>query len=77
MWENDLVFQLEMLGQRQGTPRWTEEPVWWLLQRLGNMEGLGIIHNNKRHILGFEQSLTGAWKKHLKIWTHCLPPETS
>ena len=25
-WENDLVWQSEMQGQRQGTPRWEDEP---------------------------------------------------
>ena len=47
-WENDLMWQSDMLGRRQGTPRWEDEPVWWLCRGLGNMEGLGSIHNNKR-----------------------------
>ena len=52
-----------MLGRGRVTPRWADEPVRWLWRALENMEGLGSIHKNKRQILGFEQSLTEAWKK--------------
>ena len=52
-WANDLVWKLEMLGGRKGTPRWAYEPVWWLWKGLGNLEGLGNIHNNKQQSLGF------------------------
>ena len=27
-WANDLVWQSEMLGRIQVTPRWEDEPVW-------------------------------------------------
>ena len=47
-WANELVWKSEILGQRQGTPRWADEPVWWLWRLLGNIEGLGSIHKNKR-----------------------------
>ena len=73
-WANDLMWQSEILGRRQGTPRWVDEPVWWLCQVLVELEGLGSIHNYKQHSLGFEQSLTEAWKTHLIIQSHCLPP---
>ena len=59
-WTNDLVWQSDILVRRQGTPRWADEPLWWIWWGLVNLEGLGIIHNNKRQILGFEQSLTEA-----------------
>ena len=75
-WVNDLVWQLEMLVHRQETPRWADEPVWWLWRGLGNLEGLGSINNNKKQSLGFEQSLTEAWKNHLIIWSQCSPPGT-
>ena len=60
-WANDLVLQYEMLGQIQETPIWTDEPVWLIWRGLGNMEGLGKIHNNKRHSLGSKHSLTEVW----------------
>ena len=62
-WENDPVYQSEILGQIHGKYRWVDEPVWWLWRRLLKLEGLGSIHNNNRQILGFEQSLTEVWKK--------------
>ena len=61
-WGNDLVWKLEILGRRQGMLRGADESVWWIWRILGNMEVLGSIHNNKRHILGFKQSLTEARK---------------
>ena len=75
-WANDLVWKLDMLVRRQGTPGWAYEPIRWLWQGLGKLEGLGSIHNNKQQSLGFEQSLTKAWKNHLIIRSHCSPPET-
>ena len=75
-WEKDLVCQSEMLGWIQGTPRWADGPVWFLSQGLGNMEGIVSIHNNKIQSLGFEQSLTEAWKNHHIIWSECSPLET-
>ena len=75
-WENDLVWQSEMLGQRQVTTRWADGYVWWLWRGLVNLEGLGSIHNNKGQSLGFEDSLTEAWKNHLIIQSHCSPPDT-
>ena len=77
MWENDLVWQLEMLVRRQGTLRWEDEHMWWIWRGLGNLEGLGSIHKNKRKSLGFEQSLTEALENHLIIRSYCLTPETS
>ena len=40
------------------------------------VEGLdkSVIVKN-RQSLGFEQSLTEAWKNHLIIRSHCSPPE--
>ena len=61
-WMKALVRQSEMLGRRQGTHRWMDEPVWWLWQGLGNLEGIGSIHNNEQQIIAFGQSLTEAWK---------------
>ena len=61
-WMNALVWQTEMLERRQGTPWWEDEALWWIWRGLGKLEGLGSIHNNERQILGFEQSLTDAWK---------------
>ena len=29
-WANDLVWQSDILGRRQGNPRWVDEPVLWL-----------------------------------------------
>ena len=75
-WVNDLMWQSELLERRQGTPMWAYEPVWWLWWGLGKLEGLGSIHNNKQQSLGFEQSLTEAWKNQLIIWSHCSPSET-
>ena len=72
----ELVWQLEILVRRQGTPRWEDEYVWWLWRGLRNLDGIGGINNNKRHSLGFEQSLTEARKNHLIIWSHCSPPDT-
>ena len=66
-WANDLVSLSEIMVQRQGTPRWEDEPVWWLWRISGYMEGLGSIHKNKKQILGFKQSLNEARKKHLVI----------
>ena len=65
-----------MLGQRQGITRWAGEPVWWLWRGLGKLEGLGGIYNNMRHSIGFEYSLTEAWKNNLIIWSHCSPKDT-
>ena len=76
-WANDLVWQSEIMGRRQGTPGWADEPVWSIWQGLGNLEGIGSIHNNNQQSLGFEQSLAEAWKNQLIIWSPCLPPETS
>ena len=53
-----------------------DEPVWWIWWGLGNLEGLGSIHNNKRQIIGVKKSMTEAWKNHLMIWSHFFPPET-
>ena len=75
-WGNDLVRKSDILRRIQGPPRWYDEPVWWIWRGLGNLEGLGSIHNNKQQSLGFEQSLTEAWKIHLIIRSHCSPPET-
>ena len=59
-WADDLVWQSEILGLRQGTTMWEDEPVWWIWRGLRKLEGLGIIHNNKQHSIGFEKSLTEA-----------------
>ena len=74
VWENNLVWKLDMMVRVQGTPMWEDEPVWWICTGLGNMERLGSIHNSKKQILWLEQSLTEAWKNHLIIRSHCSLP---
>ena len=76
MWAYDLVWQTEMLDKRQGTPRWADGHVWYLWRVLEYKEWQGKIHNNKRQSLGFDKSLTEAWKNHLIISSQCSPPET-
>ena len=75
-WGNDLVWQSETMGRRQGTPRCADEPMLWLWRGLGKQEGIWNMHNNKRQILGFEQSMTEARKNYLIFWSHCFPLET-
>ena len=42
---------------------WADETVWCIWRGLVKVEGLGIIHNNKKQSLGFEQSLNEALEK--------------
>ena len=30
---------------------WADEPVWWLWRGLGNLEGLGSIHNANQAVI--------------------------
>ena len=59
--ENDHLWKSEILGRRQETPRWADEPVWWLWRILVNIKGLGSIHNNNQQSLGFKHSLIEDW----------------
>ena len=50
-WVNDLVWQSEILGRRQGKPRWADKHIWWQWRGLGKLEGIGSTHNNKRQLI--------------------------
>ena len=47
-WDNDLVGWAEMLGRRWGTPRWADEPVWYLRRVIESSRGGGVEYTTIR-----------------------------